>query len=83
MSDLGVAIFGAGRAVHGHAHAIAQTAGARLVAVFDVHAERAADFAETHGCQAATSSEDVLKGTDMLAAVERAGVQLLVAHSQR
>ena len=35
MHDLGVAIFGAGRAGHGHARAIAETAGAHLVAIFD------------------------------------------------
>ena len=125
MSDIGVAIFGAGRAGQGHARAIGQTPGARLVAVFDADPERAAAFAETHGCQAYTSSDAVLERDDvqlimvalpnflheratveaasagkhvflekpmadtleecdrMLAAVERAGVQLLVAHSQR
>jgi phthalate 4,5-cis-dihydrodiol dehydrogenase len=123
--DLGVAIFGAGRAGHGHARAIAQTDGAHLVAIFDADAERAAAFAETHGCQASTSSQAVLERADvqlvmvalpnflheratveaasagkhvflekpmadtleecdrMLDAVERGGVQLLVAHSQR
>jgi predicted dehydrogenase len=122
---LGVAIFGAGRAGHGHARAISQTDGTRLVAVFDVDGERAAAFAETHGCQAYTSSDAVLERDDvdlimvalpnflherstvdaasagkhiflekpmadtveecdrMLEAVERAGVHLLVAHSQR
>jgi len=125
MSDLGVAIFGAGRAGAGHARAIGQTAGAHLVAVFDVDRERAGAFAETHGCLAFTDSDAVLKRADvqlvmvalpnflheqatveaasagkhvflekpmadtieecdrMLAAVERAGIHLLVAHSQR
>lgn len=125
MNDLGVAIFGAGRAGHGHARAIGQTPGARLVAVFDADPDRAASFAEEHGCQPFTSSDDVLKRDDvqlvmvalpnflheratidaasagkhiflekpmadtldecdrMLTAVERAGVHLLVAHSQR
>jgi len=125
MNDLGVAIFGAGRAGNAHARAISQTAGARLIAVFDADAERAAAFAEDHGCQAFTSSDEVLRRDDvalvmvalpnflheratvdaasagkhiflekpmadtveecdrMRDAVERAGVQLLVAHSQR
>jgi predicted dehydrogenase len=123
--ELGVAIFGAGRAGHGHARAIAQTPGARLVAIFDTDQERANAFAETHGCQPFTSSDEVLRRDDihlvmvalpnflheqatleaasagkhvflekpmadtieecdrMLAAVERAGIHLLVAHSQR
>jgi len=122
---LGVAIFGAGRAGHSHARAIAQTDGARLVAVFDADQSRANAFAETHGCEAYTSSDAVLRREDiqlvmvalpnflheqatlesasagkhiflekpmadtldecdrMLSAVERADVQLLVAHSQR
>jgi predicted dehydrogenase len=122
---LGVVIFGAGRAGHGHARAISQTAGAHLVAVFDVDAERAGAFAETHGCQAYTSSDAAIERDDvdlvmvalpnflherstveaasagkhiflekpmadtveecdrMLEAVARAGVHLLVAHSQR
>ena len=125
MNDLGVAIFGAGRAGNAHARAISQTAGARLIAVFDADAERAAAFAEDHGCQAFTSSDEVLRRDDvalvmvalpnflheratldaasagkhiflekpmadtveecdrMRDAVERAGVQLLVAHGQR
>jgi len=125
MNDLGVAIFGAGRAGNAHARAISQTAGARLIAVFDADAERAAAFAEDHGCQAFTRSDEVLRRDDvalvmvalpnflheratvdaasagkhiflekpmadtveecdrMLDAVGRAGVQLLVAHSQR
>jgi phthalate 4,5-cis-dihydrodiol dehydrogenase len=123
--SLGVAVFGAGRAGHSHARAIAQTPGADLVAVFDSDASRAASFAETHGCQPYTSSDEVLKRDDvdlvmvalpnflheratieaasskkhvflekpmadtleecdrMLAAVEKAKVHLLVAHSQR
>ncbi|MBV8715586.1 MAG: Gfo/Idh/MocA family oxidoreductase [Chloroflexi bacterium] len=123
--SLGVAIFGAGRAGHGHARAITQVAGANLVAVFDADSSRAAAFAETHGCEAYTTSDEVLKRDDvqvvmvalpnflheratieaasarkhvflekpmadtleecdrMLKAVQRAGVQLLVAHSQR
>ena len=125
MSDLGVAIFGAGRAGHGHARAIAQTPGTRLTAVFDTDSGRADAFAETHGCLAFTDSDSVLRRADvqlvmvalpnflheqaaiesasagkhiflekpmadtieecdrMLAAVDRAGIHLLVAHSQR
>src|SRR5438309_488803 len=125
MNDLGVAIFGAGRPGNAHARAISQTAGARLIAVFDADGARAAAFAEDHGCQAFTSSDEVLRRDDvalvmvalpnflheratvdaasagkhiflekpmadtveecdrMLDAVGRAGVQLLVAHSQR
>src|SRR5436309_14575065 len=123
--NLGVAIFGAGRAGHGHARAIAETRGAQLVAVFDADRERADAFAEQHGCLAFTSRDAALERTDvdlvmvalpnflheqatvaaasagkhiflekpmadtleacdrMLAAVERGGVHLLVAHSQR
>jgi phthalate 4,5-cis-dihydrodiol dehydrogenase len=125
MDELGIAIFGAGRAGHGHARAIDQTDGARLIAVFDADRERADGFAETHGCQAYTDSDELLKRNDIdlvmvalpnflheratveaasagkhiflekpmadtleecdrvLAAVRRAGVHLLVAHSQR
>jgi phthalate 4,5-cis-dihydrodiol dehydrogenase len=122
---VGVAIFGAGRAGHGHARAIAQTAGAGLVAVMDTDRDRAEAFGETYGCQAYTSSDQVLRRDDIqlvmvalpnflhesatveaasagkhvflekpmadtleecdriLAAVDRAGIHLLVAHSQR
>jgi phthalate 4,5-cis-dihydrodiol dehydrogenase len=125
MSQRGVAIFGAGRAGHGHARAIAHTDGVRLVAVFDADRERADAFAETYGCRAYTSSDEVLKRDDVhivmialpnflheratvdaasarkhiflekpmadtveecdriLDAVQRAGVHLLVGHSQR
>ena len=125
MPDIGVAIFGAGRAGHSHARAIAQTDDARLVAVFDSDPDRAGSFAETHGCLAFTNSDDVLKRDDVslvmvalpnflheqaavdaasarkhvflekpmadtleecdriLAAGSAAGIQLLVAHSQR
>ena len=125
MTDLGVAIFGAGRAGHGHARAIAQTPGTRLTAVFDTDRSRADAFAETHGCLAFTDSDSVLRRDDvqlvmvalpnflheqatvdaasagkhiflekpmadtieecdrMLAAVDRTGIHLLVAHSQR
>jgi phthalate 4,5-cis-dihydrodiol dehydrogenase len=65
MGDLGVAILGAGRAGHGHARAISNTAGARLVAVFDVDGDRADAFAETHGCQAHTSLDEVLCRPDV------------------
>jgi predicted dehydrogenase len=122
---VGVAIFGAGRAGHGHARAIAQTAGAGLVAVMDADRDRAEAFAEAYGCQAYTSSDQVLRRDDIqlvmvalpnflhesatvasasagkhvflekpmadtleecdriLEAVHRAGIHLLVAHSQR
>lgn len=127
MTDtaLGVAIFGAGRAGHGHARAVSAASGARLVAVFDADADRANAFAETHGCEPFTDSDSVLARDDvalvmvalpnflheratidaasarkhvflekpmadtleecdrMLAAVDKAGVHLLVAHSQR
>ena len=124
-SEIGVAIFGAGRAGHGHARAITQTDNARLVAVFDADRDRAESFAETHGCLAFTNADDVLKREDVrlvmvalpnflheqaavesasagkhvflekpmadtleecdriLSAAFRAGIQLLVAHSQR
>ena len=124
-STLGIAILGAGRAGAGHARAAASIPGTQVVAVFDAHAERAAAFGETHGCQAFTDLEtllalskvhvvtvalpnflhesaavaaasagkhvflekpmaDTLEECDrILAAVEGAGVQLLVGHSQR
>jgi predicted dehydrogenase len=123
--DLGVAVFGAGRAGHSHARAIEQCAGVRLVAVFDTDQDRADAFAEQHGCLAFTSPEPVLARDDVdlimialpnflhasasvqavsagkhvflekpmadtlaecdqiITAVDRAGVHLLVAHSQR
>jgi predicted dehydrogenase len=65
MKELGVAIFGAGRAGHGHARAIDQTQDARLIAVFDADRQRAESFAEAHGCQAFTTSDDVLKRDDV------------------
>jgi phthalate 4,5-cis-dihydrodiol dehydrogenase len=65
MSDLGVAIFGAGRAGAGHARAIAQTPGARLIAVLDTDRDRADAFAETHGCLAFTDSDSVLQRPDI------------------
>jgi phthalate 4,5-cis-dihydrodiol dehydrogenase len=122
---IGIAVFGAGRAGAGHARAVAQTPGTRLVAVFDVDAERASAFAETHGCEAFTNADDVLRRDDVhlvtialpnflheqatveaasagkhvflekpmadtleecdriLRAVDRAGVHVLVGHSQR
>jgi len=125
MSDIGVAIFGAGRAGHGHARAIDHASEARLVAVFDADRGRADSFAEQHGCQAFTDSDALLERNDIdlvmvvlpnflheratiqaasagkhvflekpmadtleecdriIAAVERAGIHLLVAHSQR
>src|SRR5438067_2973825 len=125
MSEIGVAIFGAGRAGHGHARAIDHAPEARLIAVFDADAERADSFAEQHGCEAFTDSDAVLERKDIdlvmvalpnflheratidaasagkhvflekpmadtleecdriLEAVNRAGVHLLVAHSQR
>jgi predicted dehydrogenase len=120
-----VAVFGAGRAGHAHARAVAHNTDVRLVAVFDTDPERASAFAEQHGCEAFTSSDAVLRRDDVdlvmialpnflhvsasvevasagkhvflekpmadtleecdqiIAAVERAGVHLLVAHSQR
>lgn len=123
--DLGVVIFGAGRVAGGHARAIADTPGVRLVAVADVNQERADAFSATHGCDGYTDYQDALKRDDvqiamiglpnwlhasatidacsagkhvflekpmantveecdqMIAAAKKAGVQLLVAHSQR
>jgi predicted dehydrogenase len=122
---LGIAIFGAGRAGIGHARAVAQTPGTRLIAVFDADRERAEAFGELHGCQPFTDSDSILRLDEVdvvtvalpnflheratvdaasagkhvflekpmadtldecdriLAAVDRAGVQLLVGHSQR
>jgi predicted dehydrogenase len=65
MGDLGVAIFGAGRAGHSHARAIAQTPEARLIAVFDTDHNRANSFAEQHGCEPFTRSDAVLQRPDV------------------
>jgi phthalate 4,5-cis-dihydrodiol dehydrogenase len=65
VETLGVAVFGAGRAGHSHARAIAATPGTRLLAVFDADAQRAESFAETHGCQASTDAQAVLARSDI------------------
>lgn len=123
--QVGVVIFGGGRAGAAHAKAVAQTPSATLVGVADVDSQRAAAFAEIYGCLAFTDYHQPLQRDDvavvmialpnflhepatlaaaaagkhiflekpmadsieecdrMLAAVQEAGVQLLVAHSQR
>ena len=52
---IGFAIVGSGMIAEFHAAAIAQTSGARLVAVYARGAEGRAAFAEKHGCRAAES----------------------------
>ncbi len=123
--ELGVLILGAGRVSKGHALAIAETPGARLVGIFDIDQGRVAAFGEQHGCPGWTDLETALKEAEaqvvmiglpnhlhapttiaaveagkhvfvekpmantvdecdqMIAAADRAGVKVLVAHSQR
>ncbi len=62
---LGVAIIGAGRVAGGHARAIYDTEGVRLVAVADVDRARADAFAATHDCLAFTDYQDALRRDDV------------------
>jgi predicted dehydrogenase len=124
-SSLGVMIIGAGRVSTAHARAVAETPGAKLVAIADVDRGRADAFAQKHGGQALADYAEGLKRDDihivtialphhlheratvdavsagkhvfiekpmadtvaecdrMIAAAEKAGVQLFVAHTQR
>jgi phthalate 4,5-cis-dihydrodiol dehydrogenase len=124
-SELGVMIIGAGRVSTAHARAVADTEGARLVAVADVDRSRADAFAAKHGGEAYADYAEGLKRDDvhivtialphhlhekatvdacsagkhvfiekpmadtveecdrMMAAAQKAGVQLFVAHTQR
>ncbi len=84
---LGVAIIGAGRVAGGHARAIYDTEGVRLVAVADVDRARADAFAATHDCLAFTDYQDALRRDDVQIAMiglphwlhERAAVDVCAA----
>ncbi|HOE60084.1 MAG TPA: Gfo/Idh/MocA family oxidoreductase [Kiritimatiellia bacterium] len=56
----GVGIVGTGLIAHFHARAVAETPGARLVAVCGRNAARTAAFASTYGCEAVSSLEDLV-----------------------
>jgi predicted dehydrogenase len=61
MSDrLGAAVIGLGMMGTGHARIWAELAGTRLVQVYDVVADRAAQFAGQFGCNAAGSLEEAI-----------------------
>lgn len=64
-SELGVLIVGAGRVSAAHARAVADTPGARLVAVADVDGGRADSFAEKWGCQAYRDYAEALAHPDV------------------
>src|SRR5262245_22841530 len=64
-SELGVMILGAGRVSTAHARAVAETPGAKLVAIADVDKGRADAFAEKHGAQAYSDYAEGLKRDDV------------------
>lgn len=59
--DIPVAVVGVGRMGRHHARTYRKLAGAKLVAVVDANAERAATVADEFGCDACTDTEDLLK----------------------
>lgn len=66
MSDgAGVLIIGAGRVSGAHARAVANTPGARLVAVADVDESRAQAVAAQHGCRAYRDYAEALRDPEV------------------
>ncbi len=63
--ELGVALIGAGRVASGHARAIAETPGAKLVAATDISRERVEAFGQQHGCDTYTDWADALRRDDV------------------
>lgn len=61
----GVGIVGTGLIAHFHARAVAETPGARLVAVCGRDAARTAAFASAHGCGMASSLEDLIRRSEV------------------
>jgi predicted dehydrogenase len=64
MSDLRVAVIGVGHLGKHHARILAQVPGARLVAVVDAQAERAATSAEGTGARALTDYREIVDDVD-------------------
>ena len=65
MTPLGIGIVGTGNIAGGYARDIATHPEIRLVAATDLQPDRAAAFAETHGCRAHASLDDLLVDPDV------------------
>jgi predicted dehydrogenase len=62
---LKIGLIGAGMMGQVHARAYAHLSGARLAAVADIRAERAAEVAASHGAQQFATLDDLLTGSDV------------------
>jgi predicted dehydrogenase len=59
-----VAVIGAGGFGRNHVRVVSENSRAKLVYVVDANFKRAKDFADSHGCQAATAYTDILGKVD-------------------